>query len=425
MDVLESQLHIVIKNKAPKWIDFLVRLIQIPSVFGKEQACQKLVQTAMEEIGIFERIVYPPNTQAGVMNEIGGCVIGRIPGMGVRQPFILNANIDTAPVENPASWKYPPFAGIIEDGKLYGRGALDDKAGIAMLLLLAETMMESGVKLPGDIIFESVIEDENSGDGTLACTQAGYQAGAAVIIDGTWPFRIIEGHLGQMWLEVEVRGTPTAACNVKRAIDPVSGAMDFVEAVRNLLAAKNEGKFWQGLEAPYFCCLGSIQAGVWAGAVPESCALALQVGFCPPETPQSMLEEIESAAKKSASGNKVSITVRPGSLFTPPFINSQNLMVRILSSAIERLRPGQMEVKPVTVTGHCDLRHLLKADGSMTDACLYGPGGGANPHCANEYYILEHFVPVAQNIMSSILQYYHLVTIPSPSYAHGVNICAV
>jgi len=56
--------------------------------------------------------------------------------------------------------------------------------------------------------------------------------------------------------------------------------------------------------------------------------------------------------------------------------------------------------------GHCDLRHLRKPDGSPTDACLYGPGGGAPPHCADGFYMLEHFIPVAQNILSAMLKYY-------------------
>lgn len=103
------------------------------------------------------------------------------------------------------------------------------------------------------------------------------------------------------------------------------------------------------------------------------------------------------------------VTLDVGSLFTPPFLNKSNDTVRTLIKVIERLRPEGMVVKPVVVTGHCDLRHLLQADGRLAAACLYGPGGGANPHCNNEYYIVEHLIPVAQNILSAILAYFKMI----------------
>ncbi len=91
---------------------------------------------------------------------------------------------------------------------MFGRGVMDDKAGVAMMLLLAECFLKLGIRLPGNLYLESVIEDEDSGNGTLACTRAGYQAEAAIVIDGNWPFRIIDSHLGQVWLRFEITGVP-------------------------------------------------------------------------------------------------------------------------------------------------------------------------------------------------------------------------
>jgi acetylornithine deacetylase len=403
----------MIEKLGDKWLDFLVRLVQTLSVLGDERACQAMVRQAMEELGVFERMVYPGNEPpfhpTGRSYEDRGCVVGRIPGNGGAPAFILNAHIDTAPVEDPASWLHPPFAGVIEDGRLYGRGALDDKAGVAMILLIAEVLRQSGLTLPGDVILESVIEDEDSGNGTLACTQAGYFAEAGIVIDGTWPFRIIEAHLGQLWLNVEVRGVPAPACSLARAKDPVATAIKVVQAIKALIASKNVGLEWRGLREPDFCCVGAIHAGVWAGAVPESCRLALQVGFAPPDMPEGMLEDIRNAVTDAVPEFADCGTIEVGSLCTPAFANGDNAMVRILKRTIERLHPDEMEVRPVTVSGHCDLRHMRKSDGSPAEACLYGPGGGANPHCADEFYMLEHFVPVAKNIMSAMLRHYHVI----------------
>lgn len=410
---IESTLHAAVEKNSGAWLDFLVRLVQTPSVVGDERACQAMVRQAMTDLGVFERMVYPTNAppfhHTGRSYEDRGCVVGRIAGSGSAPAFILNAHIDTAPIENAASWTHSPFSGVIEGGKLFGRGALDDKAGVAMLLLLSEVLLQCGAKLPGDIILESVIEDEDSGNGTLACTQAGYFADVGIVIDGTWPFRIIEGHLGQMWLNVEVRGDSAPACCLGRAKDPVASALLVVQAIRELVAAKNLGASWRELQSPYFCCLGAVHAGVWAGAAPETCALQMQIGFAPPNTPESMLAEIRNAVAACVPDFGNIGTLEVGSLFAPAFANGGNQMVRTLKDTIERLRFGEMEVRPVTVTGHCDLRHMFKADGRQADACLYGPGGGGNPHCNNEFYLVEHFIPVAQNIISAILAHYGAV----------------
>ncbi|MHC1791943.1 M20 family metallopeptidase [Solidesulfovibrio sp.] len=409
----ESSLHAAIEKQSHEWLDFLVRLVQTPSILGDEKACQDIVRKAMTSLGVFERMVYPSNDppfhRTGRSYADRGCVVGRIPGTGCAPAFVLNAHIDTAPVEDASSWTHPPFSGVIDNGRLYGRGALDDKAGVAMLLLLSQVLKREGIRLPGDIILESVIEDEDSGNGTLACTKAGYFAGAGIVIDGAWPFRIIEGHLGQLWITVKVRGTPAPACSMMRAKDPVAGALRAVNSLRELVAAKNKVAAGLEFQSPYFCCLGSIHAGTWAGAVPESCTLQVQIGFPPPDTPEGMLAQIRETVLAALPDFEGNVSLEVGSLCAPPFSNKDNATVRILRQVIERLRPEGMEVKPVIVTGHCDLRHLLQADGRPADACLYGPGGGGNPHCNNEYYMVEHFVPVAQNIMSTILTYFNML----------------
>lgn len=408
---IESVLHAKIEKSGDEYIRLLQSLVQIPSITGEEQQCQTLVMRKMKDLGIFEKEVFPntnpPFHLTDRAYEDRPCIVGKLRGTGGSH-FILNAHIDTAPVENDKSWCYPPFSGVIENNRLFGRGALDDKAGIAMMLLLAESFLQAGIRLPGHLYFESVIEDEDSGNGTLACTMAGYRCDGAIVIDGTWPFRIIDSHLGQIWLHIEISGVPVAACSQKRGINPIDLAFRLTGEITNLIRKKNEAIGpWLDIEEPFFFNVGKIESGKWAGAVPERCSLEAQVGFAPPYTAQAMVKDIsEVVSGLKVRHEETDIRTRIGNLCTDAFSNSENKMVTTLKSTIRRLRGDEMPVLNTAVTGHCDLRHLLRSDGQPAAGCLYGPGGGGNPHVRDEYYLLDHFVPVAQNIGSAILDWY-------------------
>ena len=408
---IESILHGKIERLGNEYIQLLQQLVQIPSITGEEQQCQTLVMNKMQDLGIFDKEIFPSNNSpfhpTDRVYEVRPCIVGKLAGTGGSH-FILNAHIDTAPVENEKSWIYPPFSAVIEDNKLFGRGALDDKAGIAIMLLLGECLLPAEIKLPGDLYFESVIEDEDSGNGTLACTLAGYRCDGGIIIDGTWPFRVIDSHLGQIWLEIEISGVPVAACSQKRGINPIDLAFRLIGEITDLVRERNKvlGP-WLNIEEPFFLNVGKIRSGKWAGAVPEQCFMEVQIGFAPPYTAQAMAKDISEVVKGSGDHyDKIGIRTRIGNLCTDPFSNFENKMIKTIKSTISRLRGDEMPVLNNAVTGHCDLRHLLKSNGQPADACLYGPGGGSNPHVRDEYYLLDHFIPVAQNIGSAILDWY-------------------
>lgn len=441
-----------IESLGDEYIAWLKDLVAVPSPTGGEADAQRIVETKMRKLGVFVRLVsfdpnapvpphesrfFPsvrpedpvvkriacPDFSAGKPDEkfpgqfkprqsYAGrpCVVGLL-GKAAGPAFILNAHIDTAPVENSASWAHPPFSGHIDNGRLYGRGALDDKAGVAMMFMLAEAFLRADVSLPGRLILESVIEDEDTGNGTLACLQAGYACDAAIVIDGTWPYRIIDAHLGQLWLNGEVLGVPAAACSYARGQNPLDVTIALIAAWRNWTMECNCSEpNWEGISNPFFVNPGMLHGGVWAGAVPESARFSVQVGFPPPWTPATVLSGLERIAGHVLEAFKgVAINLHSGTLAAPPFANRNNALARLLEETIREVHPDearQQQLRRVAVAGHCDLRHLRRADGSPADAVLYGPGGGANPHVRDEYYETSHFVPVAQNIAAAVLRWF-------------------
>ena len=185
----EFQLHSKLEALYPTYEKFLQELVRIPSPIGEEGKAQDFVANWMRHLGlevdVFEidpaRFVEVPGFNPNSCDYKGRpCVVGVLKGKGTGRSLILNTHIDTAPSGDLASWSYPPYSGIIQNGLLHGRGAWDDKAGIVECLMIAEAIKTTGISLKGNLIIKVVIEDEVTGNGTLACLERGYIADAAV-----------------------------------------------------------------------------------------------------------------------------------------------------------------------------------------------------------------------------------------------------
>lgn len=308
--------------------------------------------------------------------------------------MILNAHCDVAPVDGPSRWLKDPFSGEILDNILYGRGSQDDKAGIAIILLLVNVLKNLNIKLKGDLIIESVIEDETTGNGSKALVDHGYVADGVIIVDGTWPKRIIYGHLGQVWLDIQIIGEPVAACVEARGLNPILLGIELIQALKIMVDALNKkGDTFENIEEPNFINIGSFHSGVWHGSVPAEANLQLQIGFSDTYCPEDIINMVVDIAHK-ISGR---ITIIQSLLRTPAYkTNKDNNLILKLKSIIERNH--EEEVKLIPVTGHCDMRHF-----KTENICLYGPGGGKNPHGINEHYFLEHMPKIARNILDFVL----------------------
>jgi acetylornithine deacetylase/succinyl-diaminopimelate desuccinylase-like protein len=121
---------------------------------GKEAACIAFVQGQLEEAGcqtqVYEREPGRPN------------LVSRIAG-GDGAPLLLYGHVDVVTTAGQA-WTHPPFEGRVEDGYVWGRGALDMKGGVAMLVQAFLRAQREGLELPGDLVLLVLCDEENGGD---------------------------------------------------------------------------------------------------------------------------------------------------------------------------------------------------------------------------------------------------------------------
>lgn len=182
-------------------------LVRIPSVNPKFQTreglnCEADVQTRIEEelrplgfdLDRWDALEDRPN------------VTGDLPG-SEEHSMILCGHIDVVPVGNQDAWDRDPFGGQLEDGRVWGRGAVDMKGGLAACISAARAIRKAGIELEGRLSIHSVVDEEAGGFGAMDLVNRGglKLAKNAIVAEPTWG-NVIPTEGGLTWAKVTIFG---------------------------------------------------------------------------------------------------------------------------------------------------------------------------------------------------------------------------
>src|SRR5689334_11897118 len=206
----------------PELIAFLRRLVQFPSLPGREQLAQHFYAKSLRELGLEVEILssrredlehHPAFCDDGVRFEDRLNVVGRWRGSNPSRgrSLILNGHMDVVPTGSETLWSDSPWSGAVRNGRLYGRGSSDMKAGLAANLFAVRALQAAGFRPAADLILESVIGEESGGVGTLTTLVKGCRAQAAIITEPT-RLRLCPVQSGALSFRIRVRGRAIHAC---------------------------------------------------------------------------------------------------------------------------------------------------------------------------------------------------------------------
>ena len=297
--------------------DFIAELVKFPSLRGQEATAQDFMAEAMRARGLgvdrwkveVADIAHLPGfSPVHVSYDNAYNVVGAHRAASPKgKSLILNGHIDVVPVGPLDMWTTPPFQPRIEGGWLYGRGGGDMKAGLAAMLYAYDAFKRLGLRPAADVFFQSVIEEECTGNGALACLARGYKAEAAFIPEPMWN-RFIRAQVGVMWFQVKLKGHPVhvrEAGNGANAIEAAFPLMQALHAVEDRwnAAAKSDRHFGH-VHHPINVNVGKIAGGDWASSVPAWCVFDVRIAVLPGQDLAEARSEIEDAIRGAARGNR-------------------------------------------------------------------------------------------------------------------------
>lgn len=381
-------------------LDFLRGLVKRPSTLGQEALVQCFAAERLRSIGLDVDIFEPdPATlvrrrgYSPVEWSYAGRpdVAARLPGAGGGRSLVLNGHLDVVPATPEHHWSYDPWGAEIADGRLWGRGAADMKAGVAAMFYAVRAIREAGVSLCGDLSLETVIEEECTGNGALAARERGYRGDAALIPE---PFghRALEAQVGVMWARVTVRGQGAHAERADLAHNAVVKAARLIGAVEELERRANAVEpppAFRGVPHPLNYNVGIMRGGDWASSVPEECVFEVRLAAHPGDDLLDVERRFRAAIRTAADEDDW-LAEHPPEVAFYAFraegcvVDRAEPVLGALAAAHREVMGDELEF--FAFTGTTDVRFFNLYEG--TPATCYGPTGG-NLHAPDEWVDIE------------------------------------
>jgi len=211
-------------------------------------------------------------------------VVGRLCGAGGGRSLLFNGHVDTVAVEPLEQWAHEPFSAVVEDGVVHGRGACDMKGGVACMVFAAETLARLDIPLRGDLIVNTVTDEESTGAGGLVSART--IAADAAIVPEPSSLDVWIACRGSLLPSILVRGRAGHAGIAPRPPDD-GGAVNAIEKMTLVLEALRRLRDEWALQPrhPYLSPADvvptRISGGEWIVSHPASCTLDCHVEYLP------------------------------------------------------------------------------------------------------------------------------------------------
>jgi acetylornithine deacetylase len=325
-----------------------------------------------------------------------------VPGRDPGAPrLVINGHVDVVP-PGTAPWTHPPFSATVRDGRVYGRGAADMKAGVvAALHALAAARAAGGP--PGDVVLQVVAGEEDGGIGAFAALRRDADFAGCVIPEPTGG-ALVCATAGALTFRLRLTGR---AAHASRRLDGVS-ALDRFWPVHQALAALEERlnadrghALMAGHALPYPLSIGRLTTGEWSSTVPDELVCEGRLGVPIGRTLASVREDFEAAVREAAAGTGPPPEVTwSGGQFAPAETPVTHRLVESVRRHVADVtgRPAT----PVGVPYGTDLR-LYAARG--IPGVLYGPGDIEQAHAVDEYVPVADILTTARVLLRLALAF--------------------
>ncbi len=379
-------------------IAFLQRIVRIPTENPPGHGypeCAQAIAAAMREAGCaVETVEVPPPLLPELAPHSKGLprpsVLGRYAGEAARPHLHVSGHYDVVPAG--PGWTVAPFGGLLRGGRVYGRGAADQKSGIAAQIFALRALRRAGARLRGSLTLSATPDEETGGfagmgylvdRGLIGRENTDY----VVITECLDVDRICLGHRGTFWFEVETRGRQSHGSMPSEGVNAIDQMVRLINAVRREILPELRLRSRHPVMPP--ACRRStltttmIQAGTKINTVPASCRAGFDWRLVPEQevgwARERMVRLCERLAREDPGFDYRLIPIME---VEPTLVPPDTGLVRAFRSAGRRVlgRPMKFSISP----GSDDQKFVVQRAG-LERCIVYGPGPLRLAHKSDEY----------------------------------------
>jgi succinyl-diaminopimelate desuccinylase len=399
-------------------ISFLQDLVRVPTInppgeYYREGA--ELIGDQLKSFGYDTSYITAEGLKEHTAEHPRVNVFGRMKGSTTRPSLHFNGHFDVVPVG--AGWTRDPFAASIEDGKMYGRGVSDQKAGIAASIFAVEAIQRAGLKLRGTVEQSGTVDEESGGfAGVAYLARQGWlgkeKNDYVIITEPTDTNHIYLGHRGVYWFKVTTHGRIAHGSMPYLGVSAIDHLTEFLHGVTHELKPRLETRKTDVPVQPPKSRYASINVNSVFGGQPEhgtqTPCVADRSGaifdrrFLSEESFEEVRGEIaEMLERYKAANPEFQYTLEDLMIVHPVQTNQSCDLVQTLAGCIEQVA-GTQAVYAAS-PGTYDQKHVVRI-ANVAQCVAYGPGLLSQAHLPDEYCHIDDIVASAKVMALTAVQ---------------------
>jgi succinyl-diaminopimelate desuccinylase len=401
----------IIEARREELVELAQVLIRFPTINPPGEAyqpCAEFIGRRLSARGFAVNYVRAEGTPGDSERYPRINVIARREGDAAGPCVHFNSHIDV--VQTGAGWTLDPFAAVVRNGKIYGRGACDMKGGLAASIVAVEALIDSGAKLPGTLEISGTVDEESGGFGGVHyLAQRGWfsppRVDHVIIPEPLNVDRVCIGHRGVWWAEIETHGRMAHGSMPFLGDCAVRHMNAFIDRLEQDLYPKLAARRTDMPVVPSGARhstmnINSIHggqaetSGFPAPCVPDSCRMVIDRRLLIEENMDNVKGEVRALLEQLvAERDGFAYELRDIFEVQPTMADRNGPVARSTAAAIQRVMGREAEF--VCSPGTYDQKHIDRI-GKLRDCIAYGPGILDLAHQPDEYVLIEDMVNSAK-----------------------------
>lgn len=388
----EAAAQILAQIHEPEVVELLKDLIGFPTVNppGDTRGIAAFTANLLDAEGFSTRLVATDETKPSLVAEFGA---------GDGPELVLCAHFDIVPPGDISGWTNDPFEATVRDGRVYGRGANDDKGSVTAQVMAAIALVRSGLPIRGKLVLAEVADEEIGGDlGVVTAIDKGGLKPDFLIVGEPTDNRVALGEKGAQGCIITTHGKTAHGALPWEGVNAIEAMAEIIVALRRELWPKLKDRI-HPLFQPSAATVNLISGGVKANVVPDTCEILIDRRALPGDDLEGAVQEVREIADRAVKLVPGATVEVKGTYLRPAILNPPD---------------SEQVLALVEANRFLDLNLDFTAFSMGTDGrffhergylgVVYGPGDPRVAHIQDEYVGIDEVLDATRAYALAILQ---------------------